>query len=398
MPALFFLCFCLFTASLFFKKWFDPLTVRRDILASITYFANWTRALSIGIPIYLGHTWSLAIEEQFYLLWAPVFILLSSRKVKVNILIAVFFLLIISIVWPFYLENLKYPTLRIYNGFDTHCSGLIMGCFVALTLQWSRGEVILKKVSKFLYLSIIGLIFLLVFYKFGSQTVSSVITDVCAIILILSAYYSPKSLIGKLLGMGPLVTVGKISYSLYLWHYPIFLFLYSHRLPWVFVASIGIPASFLFATFSFYLIEKNALALRRSNTSNFKAFGIVTVSLSVIGMTIAGIFFFHDTVIDGLFPKPVYILEFEPHRLKVGTNFNVQGDNESYLWMIVSQTLDVRTKLRINDKDYEINISGKRLTVKLPRNLLLKVGNDKLTLVLPDGKLLTSPVFLDVIK
>jgi peptidoglycan/LPS O-acetylase OafA/YrhL len=394
-PALAWLCLALALFSLFFKNWADFETARQDILSSVFYVANWTRAFSLGSPLYLGNCWSLAIEEQFYLLW-PLFFLIFGRKNNIKHLIAgAFSLLLVSISWAVLATFNQYSSARIYNGFDTHSSGLLIGCCLALILKTRRGEAFLKAGGRFWPLSIIVFAFLVGFRATWS-IFSSLLAVGAAVLLILAACYSPRSLAGRFLELRPVIAVGKISYSLYLWHYPIFLAMYLHGAPWTLNVGIGIPLSFLAAAFSYWFIEQPILRLRATTWMPVKRLGLVAVSFSILGILAGGTLFLRETITDAFFFSPTSIVAYGPHVLKAGESFNVQADGESYLWMKASRTIPHGTKLRIGSRLLEANGTGRGLSARLPRDLLSEIKKSEMVIIGPNGYPLAPPVPFEV--
>jgi peptidoglycan/LPS O-acetylase OafA/YrhL len=129
-PALLFLCAIYLAFGLIFL---DKNQTWLDLESSLSYAANWTRAFVDGAPQYLGHTWSTAIEEQFYLLW-PALLLLTLRATNKNFCtLATLSLLAVVFVWRHTLLADGASFDRIYNGSDTRCDGLLLGCILGLS-------------------------------------------------------------------------------------------------------------------------------------------------------------------------------------------------------------------------------------------------------------------------
>ena len=95
-------------------------------------------------------------------------------------------------------------------------------------------------------------------YQFGFFTI-----DIMTTILVIDVLINTRSLIRKLLSMRWLVWIGKISYSLYLWHYPIYRALFAFKFSSLAVITVGSLATFLVASLSHYVMEKPLLKLKK---------------------------------------------------------------------------------------------------------------------------------------
>ncbi len=144
LPAL----FLLLAVTLVFAIFFMPDEVaglRGDTLAASTYVTNWYLAFNqqsyfelVGRPSLLQHLWSLAVEEQFYLLWPLLFIggmrLLRTRQ---SMRIATLAGAVASTLLMLALYNPDADPSRIYYGTDTRAAGLLIGCTLAFGMSLS---------------------------------------------------------------------------------------------------------------------------------------------------------------------------------------------------------------------------------------------------------------------
>ena len=207
------------------------------IPAVILYAGNWVAATGASFGV-LGHTWSLAVEEQFYLVW-PVLLLLLLSRVSLRA-VAVGAVLIAVLVTPWRLVLLMNGQLGwAFNGTDTHADALLLGCAIAIlgtklpaTLGW---------------LGVLGLIATSIVWIGGGGLL--IMVPLATIASALAVAGSPQAL-----GWRPLAFVGTISYGLYLWH---FLFIWS-GLP----AIVVVAASFAAAIASYYVVERPFLRLK----------------------------------------------------------------------------------------------------------------------------------------
>lgn len=269
LPAL----FVAIAAALTFAVIFLPDEVaglRGDALAAVGYVTNWylifaqkSYFATLGRPSLLRHLWSLAVEEQFYLLFPPLLLLLLKRFTRRN----VFLFLLVGAAGSALLMMLLYqpdadPS-RVYYGTDTRASGLLLGA--ALAFIRTPGLAVVGRVRRWL-LDGIGLAALayLVFacvqlnefdpflYRGGFLTVAF------ATLVVIAAVGAKTSRLGVGLGVAPLRWIGERSYSLYLWHW---LVLDVTR-PQLDVSLDGVPLfalqlvlAFLFAEVSYRWIE-----------------------------------------------------------------------------------------------------------------------------------------------
>ncbi|WP_446039239.1 acyltransferase family protein [Streptomyces sp. SID1121] len=251
-----------------------------SIVLSATFLVNIVRAGEPGAysddTTLLAHTWSLGVEEQFYLLWPPVLVLLLRWVRPRTVLIAAAVLSALPVFWRWYLWD---PTAahRIYNGTDTRADQLLVGALLAIVVarldkeDWRLAA--LRRWSGRLAWPALGLLGLLVWYIPGTHTgvwtvplytVGFLVTAVLTATVLATLDLSPRAPLARVLSVAPLVWVGRnLSYALYLWHYPLGRLLAGLGVDtWHTPATLA--ASFGAATASYYLIERPLTRRKRT--------------------------------------------------------------------------------------------------------------------------------------
>ena len=192
-------------------------------IASLLSFANISQWLTAGN--YWGfaaenslllHTWSLSVEEQFYLLFPILTILLLKYLRKWLALIILVFTILSALLFIY--GSKHHPDATFYL-LPTRAWELGSGAFLAILVNKNT-----QPVQGNQYLSIIGFIVVLASYFLidGSAGVSPyIVMPVIGSALIILFSQADNSLIKKALSLSPVVYIGKISYSLYLWHWPV---------------------------------------------------------------------------------------------------------------------------------------------------------------------------------
>ena len=216
--------------------------MRPDIPSSLFFYSNWWQIFhnisyfqAIGSPSPLQHFWSLAIEEQFYLIW-PVLLLflfklgVKSKPLRRGILIAA----AVSVVEMALLYSPDVDPSRVYYGTDTRAFSLLIGAWLAFvwpasSLTEESGRA-LPRETRIAFdgagiAALVGLMLMVAFangfspflYR-GGILLCSVLTAVVIAVIV-----HPISVLARGLACKPLVWIGKRSYGMYLWHYPILL-------------------------------------------------------------------------------------------------------------------------------------------------------------------------------
>jgi peptidoglycan/LPS O-acetylase OafA/YrhL len=226
----------------------------------IFYVGNWWRATGHSLGL-LGHTWSLAVEEQFYLVWPVLLGLLSRRLTRRHIATLLLAVAVLELVWGVGLAATGHTAARISNPDDTHTGGLLMG--VALALLRSEGVRVPRMLRSSSAASVSAVTIVVLMCAMGASSMSEaigyfVVSAMTAVLLdaVLDGRAGPLT---GLLNSGGAVWTGRRSYGLYVWHY-VFYF----GIPWPqHMLFVALPLSFLVAAVSYEVIERPALALKR---------------------------------------------------------------------------------------------------------------------------------------
>ena len=218
-------------AAIFARQ--DLAHTRSDAFSSLFYYTNWHLIAAshsyfnvMGNPSLLQHLWSLAIEEQFYVVWPLLLVpglVLIGRK-RLPFLVAAGIAGSATLMWLLYHPGSD-PS-RVYYGTDTRAFLLLMG--ILLALVWPAIERLRRAVPLLELLGIAAvvatvLLFLRMqdfdptLYRGGDLAAAF-----CFAVLV-AAVAHPMTGIGQALGVAPLRWVGERSYGIYLWHYPVIL-------------------------------------------------------------------------------------------------------------------------------------------------------------------------------
>ncbi len=261
--------------------------IRADAFATLGYVANWHSILAghgywdlFAAPSPFRHTWSLAIEEQFYVLWPLVVLLVavvqrSARRRAPSLLAVTLGLAAASALWMGVVYRPGHDPQRVYLGSDTRFASILLGAALASLLVW-RGPVQGRASRVALESVAIGSTVVLLWAWVtvdGGDTLlyrgGFALFALCAIAIIACITHPVGGPVGRVLSIFPLRALGLISYGLYLWHWPVYLVLTPARTGiegWSLVA-LRIAVSLLIAVASYFCVE---MPIRRGVWSGWR--------------------------------------------------------------------------------------------------------------------------------
>jgi peptidoglycan/LPS O-acetylase OafA/YrhL/lysophospholipase L1-like esterase len=237
--------------------------LRGDVLASLGYVVNWhfiwsgqSYFSSFATPSPVLHLWSLAVEEQFYLLWPPivlgVLVLCRRRMSATASYLAVGAVALVgavaSAVWMVHLYTPGGDPSRVYYGTDTRAQAMLMGAVLSVVVL-VRGPLRSRAARVALTVaSPLCLVFVVAPWFAGDATwihdffygrYGLLLYSVATCVVLWRLVQPANGMLGAGLSWAPMRWVGGISYEMYLWHWPTYLVLTPDR--------IGVTGGVLFA-------------------------------------------------------------------------------------------------------------------------------------------------------
>jgi peptidoglycan/LPS O-acetylase OafA/YrhL len=247
---------------------YERTRVRGDALASLFYVANWRfvfdnqdyfNLFSAASP--LRHMWTLAIEEQYYLVW-PLVVLgcLALGRGSTRVLTAACAVGVAASMTAMYVRYDATNTSSAYFATDARAQALLIGALLAIVLlRWTpspRAQRVLTVVS------LAAMLMLVAGFHTLSGTAPGYYSGLCAFFATMSALVVAGALhsrpLSSGLGIRPLAWTGKISYGLYLWHWPVIVWLVPSRVPLdgLQLNLLRTAVTFAIATASYYVVER----------------------------------------------------------------------------------------------------------------------------------------------
>lgn len=257
-----------------------------DSLAAVFYFADYRQAFGHA-PFfgYLAQTWSLSVEEQFYIVWSVAMVVAVAtgwRKLAYIMAVAGLVASIADRLYFVYhahhMANHAFDPVtfvRAYYAFDTRADALLIGCLLGLLATdgyldgwgtWARAAVAVAAVASAAFL--IWIVFEAPLFTENLLVWWLPLTSLAGAVLIVYFVVCPGGIGAKVMGIGVLVFIGELSYTIYLVHFPVFLALGQANTHWSFwpLELVRLAIVFAIAILSWYAIERPLMRWRHRST------------------------------------------------------------------------------------------------------------------------------------
>jgi peptidoglycan/LPS O-acetylase OafA/YrhL len=282
-------------ASIFARQ--DLAHTRSDAVSSLLYYTNWHLIIAnhsyfnlMGNPSLLNHLWSLAVEEQFYIVWplllVPLLVLVGRRRMPMIVIAGI--AASAALMWILYKPGSD-PS-RVYYGTDTRAFLLLMGILLALVWPWiMRLRRAVPLLELFGIAALVGTVLLFRQMQDFNPTLyrgGDLAAAFCFVVLV-AAVAHPKTGIGQALGVAPLRWVGERSYGIYLWHWPIIVLVAGvngRPSPGIVVAEAALVLTA--AALSYHFVEE---PIRRGRAQRWLGQYSRRFRLEVVGATALGL-------------------------------------------------------------------------------------------------------------
>lgn len=219
----------------------DLASLRADAIATLAYVANWRAIFShksywdlFAHPSPLEHTWSLSIEEQFYVVWpllVTVVLARGSRKILLGFTLALLAASVAATLWLYDPENVS----RVYLGTDTRAAAILAGAAFACAVDVTSApsKILLRVMDAAGAVSVLVLAW--AWWRLEGEDPFLYhggfwLTELACLVLIACATLGREGVIARVLSFRLLGLVGTVSYGAYLWHWPVDVVLTADRM------------------------------------------------------------------------------------------------------------------------------------------------------------------------
>lgn len=246
--------------------------IGRQVLGAATFSYNWLAVASESsyfdsiTPELFRNLWSLAVEEQFYLLWPFAVLLLVLLRRRALMAAGIALLALLSVTTMLVLPSMGATATRLYYGTDTHSFGLSLGAVLAVaSARWSPRALEWRRLPRRVVVALgaLALLGIAAVAALMAEDSPLVFTGGLPLVAVLTALAIAGSTVaesplGRLLDLRPLAWVGERSYGLYLWHWPVFILAGAampDANPWL-LGATALVVTVVAATLSYRYVEQ----------------------------------------------------------------------------------------------------------------------------------------------
>lgn len=283
LPGLFLMLLAILAAANLYETAGRRKDVAVDVISSLFQVSNWRLILAnesyfakVSVPSPIRHTWSLGVQEQFYFLF-PLLLIFMFRRARTWRTIVVVFVVLASLsLWR--MVDLYVPGTdpsRVYFGTDTRLFELLVGVIGALWLHYRTLRAEIRPSwgprgwDKTTEVAIgwlgLGSLALIIYWMFNVNEFSPwlfqgglLVICLMTLVIIIAATSPVPNIMTKLLANKPLMVVGDQSYSLYIWHWPIIVYLVwaMPDAPEIYRQVTAVVLTIVISTLSHHLVER----------------------------------------------------------------------------------------------------------------------------------------------